>query len=185
MSFWSDQLNTKTINSLSIDDLDKIFDNIQIQDSNLEDIQTLVAIKEAAGFRAGSPFKGTSAIKRNDMGDTGIANQQTIHQPEPGQVWMMVASSIQIATFADGSHTFFIQTFDNTNRTTHIEYTVQTDSIVNEPILNEITSSGSREGGFNAPIFYDSDNYLVTYYDSSASSQTQDPVICTQVVRVQ
>ena len=141
MSFWSDQLNTKTINSLTIDELDKIFDNIQIQDSNLADIQTLVAIKEAAGFRAGSPFKGTSEIKRNNMGDEGIANFQTIHQPEPGQVWMMVASSIQIATFADGSHTFFICTFDNTNRTTHIEASMQEDSLVNQPILNEVTTS--------------------------------------------
>ena len=185
MSFWSNQLNTRTVKTLTIDDLDNIFDTINIQDDNLEYLQQLIALKEAAGFRAGSPFKGTSAIKRNDMGDTGIANQQTIHRPDEGQVWMMVASSIQIATFADGGHTFFIQTFDTTNRTTHIEHTTQTDSIVNEPILNEITSSGSREGGYNAPIFYDSDNYLVTYYDSTASSQTQDPVICTQVVRVQ
>lgn len=185
MSFWSDQLNTRTINSLSIDDLDRIFDNIQIQDSNLEDIQTLVAIKEAAGFRAGSPFKGTSAIKRNDMTDAGIANFQVIHQPEAGQVWMMVGSSVQIATFADGSHTFLISTFDNTNRTTFIESTMQNDSLVNEPILNEVTSSGSREGGYNAPIFYDSNNYLTVHYLSTASSQTQDPVICTQVVRVQ
>jgi len=185
LSFWSDQLNTKTIKTLSIDDIDKIFDNINIEDGNLENIETLVAIKDAAGFRPGSPFKGTSQILRNNMGDTGIANQQTIHKPEAGQVWMMVASSIQIATFADGSHTFFIQTFDNTNRTTHIEYSVQTDSIVNEPILNEITTSGSREGGYNAPVFYDSDNYLITYYDSTASSQSQDPVLCTQVVRVQ
>lgn len=185
MSFWSDQLNTKTIKSLTIDDIDNIFDNINIQDDNLADIQTLVAIKDAAGFRAGSPFKGTSEIKRTDMGDQGIANKLTIHKPEEGQVWMMVASSILIATFADGSHTFFIQTFDNTNTTTHIEYTVQTDSIVNEPILNEITTSGSREGGYNAPIFYDSNNYLIAYYDSTASSQSQDPVLCTQVVRVQ
>jgi len=185
VSFWSNQLNTRTVKTLTIDDLDNIFDSINIQDTNLEYLQQLIALKEAAAFRAGSPFKGTSSIKRNDMGDTGIANQQTIHQPEPGQVWMMVASSIQIATFADGGHTFFIQTFDNTNRTTHIEYSVQTDSIVNEPILNEITTSGSREGGFNAPIYYDYDNYLITYYDSTASSQSQDPVICTQVVRVQ
>ena len=106
MSFWSDQLNTKSIKSLTIEDLDQIFDNVKIQDANLEDIQTLVAIKEASGFRAGSPFKGTSAIKRNDMSDQGIGNVQTIHQPDPGQVWMVVGSSVLTATFADGSHTF-------------------------------------------------------------------------------
>ena len=98
---------------------------------------------------------------------------------------MMVASSIQIATFADGEHTFRLQTFDDTNRTTHIEYTILSDSIVNEPILNEQTTSGTREGGYYAPIYYDYNNYLIVYYDTNASSQSQDPVICTQVVRVQ
>jgi hypothetical protein len=80
VSFWSNQLNTRTVKTLTIDDLDNIFDSINIQDTNLEYLQQLIALKEAAGFRAGSPFKGTSSIKRNDMGDTGIANQQTIHQ---------------------------------------------------------------------------------------------------------
>lgn len=185
MSFWSNQLNTRTVKTLTIDDLDNIFDSINIQDTNLEYLQQLIALKEAAGFRAGSPFKGTSTIQRTDMGDTGIANQKTIHRPDEGQVWMMVASSIQIATFADGEHTFRLQTFDDTNRTTHIEYTILSDSIVNEPILNEQTTSGTREGGYYAPIYYDYNNYLIVYYDTNASSQSQDPVICTQVVRVQ
>lgn len=185
MSFWSNQLNTKTIKTLTIEDIDRIFNSVNIEDDNLEFMSNLIALKEAAGFVAGSPFKGTLSIKRNDMGDSGIANKQTIHRPDEGQVWMMVASSIQIATFADGGHDFFIQTFDTTNSVTHIECGIQVDSIVNEPILNEQTTSGSREGGYNPPIFYDYDNYLVTYYNTTASSQSQDPVICTQVVRVQ
>lgn len=182
--FWSVQLNTKTIGNITAEDLDTVFDNVNVQESNVEAFQALAEIKKVAGFVPGSPWKGTASIKAITLTGEGSDNKETIHRPDPGQVWMLVQSSIEVAVQDTGQQNYRILTYDGSNFVCHIEYSTATDSLVQEPILNEITTTGSREGGFNNPIYYDYDNYLVCYADTSGSFTT-DPVVNSLVVRVQ
>ena len=183
MSFWSDQLNTKTIKTVSATDLDIVFNNVNIKDANVETLTHLEQIKRVAGFVPGSPWKGTSEIRAVTLTGEGSDNKETIHRPDEGQVWMLVQSSIEVAVQDTGQQNYRILTYDGTNFVCHIEYSSGTASILQEPILNEQTTTGTREGGFNNPIFYDYTNYLVTYADTSGSFTT-DPVINSLVVRV-
>ena len=183
MSFWSSQLNTKTVKTLSADDLNTVFNNVHIEDANVESLIQLEQIKRVAGFTPGTPWKGTPAIKAITLLGEGSDNKQTIHRPAQGEVWELIQSSIEVSVIDAGSQSFRILTYDDTNYVCHIEYSSGVLSIVQEPILNEITSTGTREGGFNNRIFYDYNNYLVCYGDAS-SSFTTDPVINSFVCRV-
>jgi hypothetical protein len=178
-----DQLNTKTITTLSSTDLDTIFKNVHIESLNVESLNKLKLIKEVAGFTPGTPFKGTQSIKAVTLTGEGSDNKKTIYRPEPGQVWEYIQSSIEVAVFDAGQANFRILTYDGSNFVCHVEYSTTSTSITQEPLLNEQTSTGSREGGFNNRILFDYDNYLVCYFDSSGSATT-DPVINTAVVRV-
>ena len=181
--FWSVQLNTKTIKDITADDLDTVFDAVRIQESNVEAFQALADIKRVAGFVPGTPWKGTPSIRAITLTGEGSDNKQTIHRPEPGQVWQLVQSSIEVSVQDSGTQNFRILTYDETNFVCHIEYSSASATLTQEPILNEQTTTGSREGGFNNPIIYDYDNYLVCYADTSGSFTT-DPVVNSLVVRV-
>jgi len=181
--FIYNQLNTKTLNSLSAEDLDLVFDNVHIQEVTVEALNRLKIIKEVAGFSPGTPWKGTQSIKPVTLTTEGVDGKQTIYRPEPGQVWEYIQSSIEAAVFNSGTARFRIFTYDETNFVCHVEMSTEQTSITQEPILNEQTTTGSREGGFNNRIFFDYDNYLVCTFESSGSATT-DPVINTAIVRV-
>jgi len=181
--FIFNQLNTKTITTLSADDLDIVFKNIHIEELNVSALDKLKLIKETAGFSPGTPWKGTQSIKAVTLTTEGSDGKQTIYRPPVGQVWEYIQSSIEVAAFDTGQATFRILTYDGTDFVCHVEMTSTSTSFAQEPILNEQTSTGSREGGFNNRILFDNTNYLVCYFDSSGSATT-DPVINTAVVRV-
>ena len=183
MSFWADQLNTKTVKTLTAEDLNIVFNNVHIQEMNVEALEKLKLIKEVAGFSPGTPWKGTPVIKSITLTGEGSDNQQTIHRPDQGEVWELIQSSIEVSVIDTGVQNFRILTYDDSSYVCHIEYSTGTDNVVQEPILNEQTTTGSREGGFNNRIFYDYDNYLVCYGDSDGSFTT-DPVINSFVCRV-
>lgn len=178
-----EQLNTKTITTLSATDLDIIFKNTHIQGLNVESLNKLKLIKEVAGFSPGSAWKGTQSIKAVTLTGEGSDNKETIFRPPVGQVWEYIQSSLEVAVFDSGTATFRILTYNGSDFVCHVEHSSTSTSFVQEPILNEQTSTGSREGGFNNRIFFDYDNYLVCYFESSGSATT-DPVINTAVVRV-
>ena len=182
--FFHEQLNTKTIKDVSADDLDTVFRDVRLMEINNDALQYMKLVKEVAGFQAGQPFKGTMSIKAVTLTGEGPDNAQIIHRPEPGQIWMCLNSMIEDFTADTGSQTFRLGTNDGSNYCIFIEMTSDVDDITLEPILNEQTTSGSREGGYNNPILYDYDNYLTVQYTQSGGTVSANPVINTQVVRI-
>ena len=182
--FFHEQLNTKTIKDVSADDLDVVFRDVRLMETNNDALQYMKLVKEVAGFQAGQPFKGTMSIKPVTLTGEGPDNAQIIHRPEQGQIWMCLNSMIEDYTADTGSQTFRLGTSDGSNYCIFIEMTTDVDDITLEPILNEQTTSGSREGGYNNPILYDYDNYLTVQYTQSGGTVSANPKINTQVVRI-
>jgi len=170
----------------SVDDYDQVKNQITLQLSNLEVLNVLNTIGQVTNTQSQSgPIQSTLQVRSATIPDKAVANRQTLHRPDPGQVWRCIALS---ATWAlDSNPTFVVQVGDPTGSVvTCIETTVTANSqtTLGEPLLNEITTSGTREGGWNPDIHYDYTNPLMTFFSYSGSTITTAPTVVALVVRV-
>ena len=177
----------QTPNSVfTADNYDQVRNQVTLQLSNLELLNVLNTVGQVTNMQSVSgPLMSTLAVKSATIPDKDVANRQTIHRPDVGQVWRVIAMS---ATWSlDANPTFVIQVGDPAGSVvtcveTSINATAQTT--LGEPLLNEITSSGSREGGWNPDIHYDYNNPLMTFFAYGGSSITTAPTVNALVVRV-
>lgn len=196
-----DQLNTKTVGAppsstgltgdqlpdtiFSVSDFDLVKNQVTLQLQNLELLNVLNTIGQITNTQSQSgPIKSTLDVKSVTLSDKGTANRQTIHSPDPGEVWRCIGLS---ATWSlDATPTFVVQVGSSDPYVTVIEYSVNNTSRTSygEPLTNEITNSGTREGGYVFDIHYTSDYPLVCLFDYSGTTITTNPVVSAVVVRV-
>ena len=173
--------------TFSSGDFDTIKNQVTLEIDNFQLVDTLNKMGQATNMQSQSgPIMSTLAVKSATIPDKDAANRQIIHRPEPGQVWRVIAMS---ATWSlDANPTYVIQVGDTTGSdlVTCVETTVNAtaQTTLGEPLLNEITSSGSREGGWNPDIHYDYTNPLSTFFAYGGSSITTAPTVRALVVRV-
>lgn len=172
---------------MSADTLDQVKNQVNIDVDNIDVLDVLNTIGQITSTQSQSgPLVSTVSVKSATMSEKTTSGRQTIHKPDQGQVWRCIALS---ATWSlDSNPTFIIQVGDitGTDLVTVIECTVNAtaNTTSGEPMLNEITSTGTREGGFNPDIHYDHNHPLSCFFTYGGSTITTNPTIRALVVRV-
>jgi hypothetical protein len=166
-----EQLNTKTLGPpvaatglvgdqepasvLKVDAYDKIRNQLQIQLGNDGALDTVNKIGQSANMTSSSgPIVGTQKIVT--ASSTGTA--ATVFQPDPGQVWELVAIS-QTRTNATGSTTTALRLSDGSNTVMLEEFSDNSGEV---PLATNEAS----------PIRISYENFLTIAYSPSANADS-------------
>lgn len=80
------QTTGKTLQSLTVENLDTISDPVFLDRNSEDELRRLNLVGQASNLQSSSgPIPGTAVIKSVTVTDNSIA---TIFQPDPGQVWL-------------------------------------------------------------------------------------------------
>ena len=182
------QLESTTLQTVTADQLDTIRAKTFSQgtEGTEDEYRRLLLLGLASDqLSLSGPISRTMDIFSVELDDKGTAERKTLHTPGAGEVWRCIGLS---ATWSlDVNPTFVIQVGGSPVYVTMIECTVNAtgNTTWGEPLLNEITSTGSREGGSNPDIHYDKDHPLFAAFDYSAGgSITTKPIVSAVCVRV-
>lgn len=134
------QTTGKTLQSLTVGNLDTISDPVFLDRNSEDELRRINLVGQASNLQSQSgPISGTQNLLDTDS----ISNSEiTVHKPESGQVWQLVAASI---TTLDGASTMILKLNDDTSTPG-----VQIDTF----------NSTSNPIELNEPIFYTSDVWL-------------------------
>lgn len=180
-----EEFDTKKLEEFTADNLDSFRDQVFIEDVNRDLVNDLIRFGAIANqISLSGPISRTLDSKSATIPDKGTANRQTIHTPGAGEVWRCIGLS---ATWSlDANPTFVVQVGDADPYATMVECTFNATArtTYGEPIVNEVTNSGTREGGFNPDIHYTKDYPLKVLFDYGGTTITTAPVVTAIVVRV-
>lgn len=167
-----EQLNTKTVGPpvaatglvgdqepasvLKVDAFDKIRNQLQIQLGNDGALETVNKIGQSANMTSSSgPIVGTQKIvTATSTGGTAVS----VFQPDPGQVWELVAIS-QTRTNATGSTTTALRLSDGSNTVMLEEFSDNTGEV---PLATNEAS----------PIRISYENFLTIAYSPGANADS-------------
>lgn len=110
MGIW-DQLNTKTIADNAGTEIQVQSNPVHLQESNRLKLQDIHLINRAT-LRDGSPIPATSVIATATATDSG--NRVIIKQPEIGEVWRVIAMTIESVAGGSGDVTYEVFVGDGT-----------------------------------------------------------------------
>jgi len=182
-----DQFDTKKIEDFTADNLDSFRDQIFIEESNEKIMNDLIRLGTIANQLSFSgPISRSIQVIQTTLTQKDVAGREIIYTPGAGEVWRAIAFS---ATWSlNANPTFLVQVGSGSgvnDYVTCIECTVNATAQTTqpEPLLNEITNTGSREGGYNPDIHFDKDNPLSVWY-GGGTSITANPVVTSLILRV-
>jgi len=177
-----EEFDTKKLEEFTADNLDSFRDQVFIEEKNKGLIDDLIRFGAIANqISLSGPISRTLDSKSVTIPDKDVANRQTIHTPGAGEVWRCIGLS---ATWSLSSNPTFVVTVGDD--AVMIECTVNATArtTFGEPLLNEITDSGTREGGSIPDIHYSKDYPLKVFWTYGGTTITTAPVVTAIVVRV-
>jgi hypothetical protein len=154
-----DNLNTKTIKSVSATDISDVTNPIHIQSATQEALERTILVNRATYRLDGAPIPGTQKVVNFTVDDSGSTNGE-VFTPERGETWSISAGSF---SSTGGTSRLFLFLKDNVNN-------------VSMEIADESASSGQQNplDPFNAPGFLIDENCsilaTISVTDSSASN---------------
>jgi len=181
------QLESTTLQTLTADQIDTIKAKTFSQgtDGTEDEYRRILLLGLAADqISLSGPISRTMDIFEVELDDEGAAEVKVFHTPGTGEVWRCIGLS---ATWSlDANPTFVVNVGEPSEYVVLIECTVQATARTDygEPLMNEITSGGTREGGSNPDVHYDKDHPLSVFFDYSGSTITTKPVVRALCVRV-
>tara|TARA_R110000823_G_scaffold195196_1_gene326515 strand:+ start:179 stop:721 length:543 start_codon:yes stop_codon:yes gene_type:complete len=148
-------LQNKTLSSVSAEDIQKLTDPTFIQSTNQDALISYNIVNEAA-MRNGLPIPNSSAIQIKTITDNST---QEIFRPSIGEVWQLMGASFA-RTAGDGSSVYTLYLNDEDNNLVYWFYASSSDQNV----------SFSADGNFpDMPMYFDNNVFLAGAASNGAS----------------
>jgi hypothetical protein len=153
------QLNTKTLETITTDNLDTVKKNVHISPENAPALKVLQNIGEVTGTLSSSgPLLGSGAVIKKVLDETDTGHQE-IWRPDAGQIWQV--NSISIKPTGGGSFSASISLQDSTSGE-RVNVDTQTTGSAAD-VVNIV----------NGPLFISNELFLSAYFGSQGTTGSE------------